>query len=68
MNETYYITNQNDRPINVMHDGSGPIIKVLKSSCDSYRTQAEADESLWYLRASTGLALKHLKVSSYAKF
>ena len=66
--ETYYITNESNRPINTMFDGSGPIIKVLKSCCDSYRTQEEAEESLAYLRQDTGRPLSHLKVSTYAKF
>ena len=65
---TYYITNQHDRPINVMHDGGGPRIQVLKSCCEHYRNQGEAQERLDYLRQRTGKRLANLKISTFAKF
>ena len=68
MNETYYYITQHGRPINVIHDGSGPRIQIIRSCCERYRSQEEAQERLDYLRECTGKRLANLKVSTYIKF
>ena len=65
---TYYITNSKDRPINVIWDGSGPTIQVLRSCCECYSSRQEAVDRLNFLRERTGKPLRHLKVSTYKVF
>jgi len=62
----YYITNNDNRPINVKFCPH-PRIQVLKTCCECFSTQAEAQARLDWLREETGKPLKHLKVSTYAK-
>jgi len=64
----YYITNQHDRPINAILAGSETRIQILKTCCERYRSQEEAQERLDYLRECTGKRLANLKVSTYIKF
>jgi len=65
---TYYITNKDDRPINVLHGTGGPHIQILKTCAETYSSYEEAQERLDYLRQRTGRRLANLKISTFAKF
>jgi len=65
---TYYITNEYDHPINVLHASGGPRIQILKTCCEMYSTRKEAQERLDYLRQRTGRRLANLKISTFTKF
>jgi hypothetical protein len=66
---TYFITNKQDKPINVIHDGNGPHIQFLKNKCESYPTPEAAEKRLMYLSGYTrsNPCIKNLKVSTFAK-
>ena len=49
MNNIYCLANPNLRPINVIHDGSGPHIQTSNRVCETYQTKDEAIERLNYL-------------------
>ena len=65
---TYYIINQDGRPINVMHCSGGPRIQFLKTCAETYSSHKEAQERLDYLRQRTGRPLANLEISTVAKF
>ena len=66
---TYFITNPQDQPINVIHNGAGPRVQISKKACNSFTDIHAAKKYLAYLQgyAKFQPCIKRLKISTYAK-